>query len=556
MTENNTEQLKKLAEALLPNVKITPEEIVAKYPARHLAAGAMVTRLAPSPTGFLHIGGLYTAMISERLAHQSEGVFYLRIEDTDKKREVAGAIDLIVNTLQEFKIVADEGEVASNKEIGNYGPYKQSAREDIYKVYVKKLIVDGLAYPAFETSEELEEISKRQTEAKIAPGYYGTWATWRDKTTEEYLAALASGLKPVIRLRSQGDTKNFVNVEDLFKGKLHLPESDQDIVILKSDGLPTYHFAHVIDDHFMGTTHVLRGDEWLASLALHLQLFNLMGWTAPTYGHLAPIQKLDNGNRRKLSKRHDPEATMSYYQEAGYPTDAVIMYLLNLANSGFAKWLLENPNVDLSKYPLSINELKKGAGALLDLVKMDSLSKEFIGRMPVEKVVELSLAWAKKYDADLARIMENDLAYTTAILNIERGNDKARKDLTKWSDLRAQIGFMFDEIFATIKINTAELEGIASADIKTIITKTLAQYNLADDKDIWLQKIKDLAVEIGFAPDVKTFKAEPEKYKGHFGDVAKVIRVLLVGENKSPDLYEMMKVMGAERIARRLNSYK
>ncbi|MEI7451710.1 MAG: glutamate--tRNA ligase family protein [Candidatus Falkowbacteria bacterium] len=556
MSENNTEQLKKLADALLPEVKMTPEEIVAKYPARNLAPSIMVTRIAPSPTGFLHIGGLYTAMISERLAHQSGGVFYLRIEDTDKKREVAGAVELIINTLREFKIKVDEGEIANNKEIGNYGPYKQSAREDIYKVFIKKLIEDGLAYPAFESSLELEEIAKRQGEIKIAPGYYGQWATWSHKTAEEYLAALENGLKPVIRLRSQGDTKNFVNVEDLFKGKLHLPESDQDIVILKSDGLPTYHFAHVIDDHFMGTTHVLRGDEWLASLSLHLQLFNLMGWTPPVYGHLAPIQKLDNGNRRKLSKRHDPEATMTYYQEAGYPVDAVIMYLLNLANSGFEKWLLENPNEDLNKYSLSINELKKGAGALLDLVKMDSFSKELIGRMPVEKVVELALVWARQYDNDLARIMESDLAYTTAILNIERGNDKARKDLTKWSDLRVQIGFMFDEIFSGIKINTVELEGITPEDIKAIIVKTLERYNLNDDKDTWLQKIKDLAVELGFAPDVKTFKAEPDKYKGHFGDVAKVLRILLVGENKSPDLYEMMKVMGGERIARRLNNYK
>jgi len=552
MTEN-TEQLKKLADILLPDVKMTPEEVVAKYPPRNLAAGAMVTRIAPSPTGFMHIGGLYAALISERLAHQSGGLFYLRIEDTDRKREVAGAVDLIVNALKEFKIKVDEGEVASNEEIGNYGPYKQSDREDIYKVFVKKLIVDGLAYPAFESSAELEEISQRQTEAKIAPGYYGEWAAWRNKTIEEYLAAMESGLKPVIRLRSQGDIKKFVNVEDLFKGKLHLPESDQDIVILKSDGLPTYHFAHIIDDHFMGTTHVLRGDEWLASLALHIQLFNLMGWTPPVYGHIAPIQKLDNGNRRKLSKRHDPEASISFYQEVGYPVEAVIMYLLNLANSSFEKWLLENPNEDLSKYPLSINELKKGAGALLDLVKMDSLSKEFIGRLPVEKVLELSLIWAKKYDQALAAILENDLEYTAKVFNIERGNAKARKDLTKWSDLRAQVGFMFDEIFADIKINSAELEGIAAADIKAIAVGTLAQYNSNDDKDTWLQKMRDLAVVLGFAGDVKTFKAEPDKYKGHFGDVAKVIRVLLAGENKSPDLYEVMQVMGAERLAKRLN---
>lgn len=544
-----------LAELLLPEVSRLPEEIIKHYPPRRLPAGAMVTRIAPSPTGFMHIGGLYAALISERLGHQSGGLFYLRIEDTDKKREVEGAIDLIVNSLREFNINIDEGETASGRELGGYGPYRQSARKEIYQSFVKKLIEDGVAYPAFETPEELEEINKRQTDSKLAPGYYGQWAAWRDRSHDDIVAALAKGLKPVIRLRSDGDPKNIIKIEDMFKGKLNLPENNQDIVILKSDGLPTYHFAHVIDDHLMGTTHVLRGDEWLPSLALHVQLFDKMGWKRPVYGHIAPIQKMVGSSRRKLSKRHDPEASVSFYKEAGYPTEVIIMYLLNLANWGFEQWLKEHPDAKLEDYRLSADELKKGAGALLDLQKIDSFGREFISRLSADKMVEAAIKWAERYDSELASSLKADRHYSASLFNIERVGDKARKDIAKWSELRPEIGFFFDNIFNKQSVNREELADVDPLDIKSIIAAVKKAYDPADDQNVWLEKMRNIGEVLGYAPDVKTFKKDPKKYKGHFGHVAKVIRVLLVGKNQSPDLYEVMRVMGQERVIKRLTGW-
>jgi glutamyl-tRNA synthetase len=554
MSTKNKEDLKKLAQILLPDANLTIEEIVEKYPPRKLSKDAIVTRIAPSPTGFLHIGGIYAALIPERLGHQSGGIFYLRIEDTDKKREVEGATELIVNSLKAFNINVDEGQIGSNKEIGDYGPYKQSERKFIYQAFVKKLLEDGDAYPAFETIEELAKITEQQTAAKLAPGYYGQWTTWSNKTTNEALAALEKGLTPVIRLRSTGDLQKFILIEDLFKGKLRLPENNQDIVILKSDGLPTYHFAHVIDDHFMGTTHVIRGDEWLASLPLHVQLFKKMNWELPTYGHLAPIQKLDGNSRRKLSKRHDPEANVMFYEKAGYPPEVVTMYLLNLANSGFEKWLIENSKEKLENYKLSINELKKGSGALLDLVKMDSFGKEYIGGLAAETMAGMTLRWAKKYDEELATLIEDDMDYFISILNIERENIKARKDICKWSDVHGQVGFFFDSFFAKQGINMDELAGTDLKTVKEVAQSVAEKYNPQDDKEVWLQTMRDISVELGYAADAKAFKENPEKYKGNFGDMAKIIRVLLVGKNQSPDLYEVMKVLGSERVNRRLTS--
>ena len=549
-TELNKRQI--IAARLLPEAKMTPEEIFKKYPPRHLTPGAMVTRIAPSPTGFMHIGGVYAALISERLAHQSDGVFYLRIEDTDKSREVLGATDLIIKALKTFSLNIDEGEIAADKELGAYGPYKQSNRKAIYQSFIKTLVEDGSAYAAFESAAELEEINAQQVASKVAPGYYGHWATWREKSADEVLAALDNGLQPVIRLRSNGNPKNIIEVDDMFKGKLRAPENTLDVVILKSDGVPTYHFAHVVDDYLMGTTHVVRGDEWIASLPLHVQLFDKMAWPRPVYGHLAPIQKLDGNSRRKLSKRHDPEASVSFYSESGYPPEAVIMYLLNLANSGFEEWLLANPSAPLEDYKLSITELQKGAGALLDLQKMSSFSKNFIGALSVEKTIELALIWAREYDAELARVVEANINYTSAILNIDRASGQARKDIAKWSDLRSEIGFFFDDIFSQQEISDNELAGIAPLDITAIATQVATTYNETDDKDTWLNKMRALGVGLGFAPDVKTFKQSPADYKGHFGDVAKVVRVLLVGRNQSPDLYEVMRVLGLDRVKARL----
>jgi glutamyl-tRNA synthetase len=542
-----------LAQILLPEAKLTIEELKSRYPIRELPVGAMVTRIAPSPTGFMHIGGIYAALISERLAHQSNGVFYLRIEDTDKKREVEGATELIINSLKELTINIDEGEIAHNYEVGEYGPYKQSNRQEIYHSVIKTLIESGDAYPAFETAEELENINNLQVASKLPQGYYGDWATWRNKTLDDYFEALNKNLKPVIRLKTKGDSKKFVNVEDIFKGKLHLPEHDQDIVILKSDGLPTYHFAHIIDDHLMGTTHVIRGDEWLSSLALHIQLFDRFGWTPPTYGHISPIQKIDGASRRKLSKRHDPEASISFYQEAGYPPEAIIIYLLNLANWGFEQWLADHPNDRLDNYKLSIAELKKSSGALLDLQKIDSLSKEFISKLSGLDMYNRVTTWARKYDNELATLMESDADYAINIFNIERGGEKARKDIAKWSDVRQCVGFFFDKIYENQIEKTADLTDIKIEDIKEIVDRVRQEYRLTDNKEEWLDRMKKISISLGYAPDMKTFKSEPEKYKGNFGDMAKIIRILLVGSNKSPDLYEIMQVMGLERIKKRLS---
>lgn len=563
--KEDTKIWQELASLLFPDKTLTLDEIVSKYPPRSLPANARVTRIAPSPTGFMHIGGLYAALISERLAHQSGGVFFLRLEDTDKKREVVGAAELIVSSLAEYGIKTDEGLIASGENLiasiegstatqeqGVYGPYRQSERREIYQAFVKELVASGDAYPAFESAEELEALTAQQTAQKVAPGYYGSWAAWRDKSATEAIAALGAGKKPVIRLRSQGDSSRFLIVEDLFKGKLRLPENNQDIVILKSDGLPTYHFAHIIDDHFMGTTDVVRGDEWLPSLPLHLQLFARLGFAAPRFGHIAPIQKLDGSSRRKLSKRHDPEASISYYQEAGYPKEAVIMYLLNLANPSFEAWRLNDLTASWTDYPLSLEELKKGAGALLDLQKLDSISKDYIGALPTEKILQEATDWAKTHDKELADILKSERDYVAQILNIERTGEKARKDLAKWSDLRPQFSFFFDTLFAKKGINFSELEKFNKEDVRAVAERISASYEPNDDQDTWLEKMRSLSEELGFARDAKAFKTEPEKYKGNFADFAKILRVLLAGENKSPDLWATMRVMGKERVTQRL----
>jgi len=549
--DNNLLARQKLAAALFPQIEESPQIIEARYPWRQLKPGAMVTRIAPSPTGFMHLGGLYTALISERLAHQSGGIFFLRIEDTDSKRAVPGALELIINSLSHFGLALDEGEKELGRESGDYGPYKQSQRASIYQAWVKQLIVAGQAYPAFETVEELEELTQKQEASKVAPGYY-----WRDKTPAEALAMLDQGLKPVIRWRSNGDPERRLIVSDMFKGRLALRESDQDIVLLKSNGLPTYHLAHVIDDHLMGTTHVIRGDEWLSSLPLHLQLFATLGWQPPIYGHLAPIQKLVGQSRRKLSKRHDPEASVTFYDEAGYPPEAVIAYLLNLANPSFEAWFMSHPDNTWRDYLLVIDELKKGAGALLDFQKLDSYSKEIISRLSLTELVEQSLAWAKKYDPPLAQAMSRDLTYTTEILNIDREGERRRKDIAKWSELRPMIGYFYDDIWDATPLDLAgQLGDYPSSEIQAIAKAVVAQYDSQDSQAEWLAKLRKLSQSLGYAPDTASYRQDPQRYRGSFSDIAKIIRVLLVGRNQSPDLYEVMRVMGRERVEKRLAHY-
>ncbi len=552
-----------LIEKLFPNKLPTPEELNEKYPKRELPPDAMVTRVGPSPTGLMHLGGLYSALISERFAHQTNGVFFLRIEDTDIERSRAETTDVIVKSLNHFHIPTDEGMTISGDEKGKYGPYTQSARKDIYQGLVKSLVEKGKAYPCFCTSEETKSMGEEQVKEGLRPGYYGKWAKWRDASVEEIEKELEKNTPYVIRFRSEGNFENKIKVSDLLKGDLELSENDIDRKILTAaTGLPTYHLAHAVDDHYMGTTHVLRGDEWLSSVPLHLQLFEALGFTPPRYGHLAPIQKEDGMNekgdiiKRKISKRKDPEANAMLYEELGYPPRAVVEYLLNLANSSFEDWRKANPDTDNSEFQLTFEKLSRSNGPLFDMVKLNDVSKEIISRMTAEEIYAVGLEWAKKYDERLALEMEKDSSYAKSILNIEReGESRGRKDISKWADLNSEMGYFFDPIFDEIKDNREEtLSFVTKEDCDSAIKSFLETYNENDTKDEWFAKVKTIARDLGYAEGAKQFKLEPTKYKGQVGDIAKIFRVLLTGKTNTPDLHSIMKVMGRERLVQRINS--
>ena len=540
---------KDLANLIFPNAKEISyyEE---RYKRRDLQEGAIVTRYAPSPTGFMHIGGLYQALIAKKVAEQTNGVFYLRIEDTDQKREVENAISGIVNSLKDFGMEADEGMISENEEKGNYGPYKQSLRKDIYQSYAKYLIEQGKAYPCFCSPEEIDEIRSKQEAAKIRPGYYGLWAKCRNITVEEAIKKIEAGEKYIIRLKSQGREDKKIKHKDVIKGNVEFPENDQDVVIIKADGLPTYHFAHAVDDHLMGTTHVIRGDEWLSSVPLHLQLFYELGFKAPKYAHIAPIMKNDNGNKRKLSKRKDAEAAVSYYEEEGIPAEAVKEYLLNIANSSFENWRRANPDKSIDEFELQLNKMSV-SGALFDMVKLLDVSKIVISKMTSEEVYNNSLEWANKYNKELAKLLE-DKEYALKVFGIERGNKKPRKDIAKWSDVLENIEYMYDEEFYNKKQNY-EYQVINNKESIEKILKLYIEkyYDDKDDKQTWFDKIKELAGEMGYAKEVKEFKANPGMYKAHVGDVSTVLRVALTGRTNTPDMYEIMQILGKERIAKR-----
>ncbi len=551
------EQNKIIADLLFPDVEETLADLEKKYPPRNLPEGAAVTRMAPSPTGFMHLGLLYTALICSRVAERSGGIFYLRIEDTDQERYVEGAVELIVRYLNHFGVAPQEGATSLTDEVGNYGPYTQSRRAEMYKIGVKHLLLQGLAYPCFMTSQELETMTEEQTQKKLRPGVYGQFAKWRHASADEIIAKLKNGDKyEVIRFRNPGSERNRRNLVDLVKGKLNLPETDNDIVLMKSStGLPVYHLAHAIDDHLMRTTHVIRSDEWLSSMMLHHQLFEAFGWTAPSYAHLGPIDKLDNGNRRKLSKRKDPEANVSMYDQVGYPPIAVIEYLMNIANSSFEDWRKANPEKDYREFDFKISGLGK-SGALLDTQKIENISKNYIAKLSANSVYEQALAWAELYHAELAELMRQHSEYVISIFNIERGTAEQRKDIAKWSDVYEEIKYFFDDLFVlTPDVISTNLNGIDSETVKQACEKMVAQYNPDDDKDTWLNKLKDIADSLGYAREVKLFKENPTQYKGHFGDIAKIYRVYLTGRNRSPDLYWVMKVMGKERVKLRITNY-
>ena len=541
---------KDLANLIFPDAK--PIEFYEeKYPERDLPEGAMVVRIGPSPTGSVHIGTIYQALLARTIADKTNGVFFMRVEDTDQKIEVENGIKDIIDSLKYFDVLPDEGMDTETTWHGEYGPYRQSMRKEIYQAYAKYLLEQGKAYPCFATAEELEEMRKTQEVAGVKPGYYGVWAKYRNLTVEEAAEKIKNGEHYIIRLRSNGSEERKIKVHDVIKGNVIFPENDQDIVIIKADGLPTYHFAHAIDDHLMHTTHVIRGDEWLSSVPIHVQLFQMLGFKAPKYAHIATIMKNDNGNKRKLSKRKDAEAAVSYYAEEGIPAEAVKEYLMNIANSTFENWRRANPDKSMNEFQLQLNKMSV-SGALFDMVKLLDVSKTVISKMSAEEVYENALNWASKYDHELAEILK-DKEYALKVFGIERGNKKPRKDISKWSDVKENVEYMYNELFEK---NQEEYPFQVINDKESIekILKLYVEkyYDENDDKQTWFDKIKELSGEMGYAKEVKEFKANPGMYTAHVGDVSTVLRVALTKRTNTPDLYEIMKVLGKEEIERRL----
>lgn len=540
---------KELADLIFPDVK-DKDFYEEKYPRRYLPEGAMVLRVAPSPTGNVHIGTIYQALINKIAAKRSGGLFYARIEDTDQKREIEGGIKQIIDALNDFDVAPDEGMISEDEWNGNYGPYKQSMRKEIYQSYAKYLLEQGKAYPCFCSQEELNEIRAKQEAAKIRPGYYGVWAKYRNLSIQDAIEKIKNGEPYIVRFKSQGREDRRIKHKDVIKGNIEFPENDQDIVIIKADGLPTYHFAHAIDDHLMGTTHVTRGDEWLSSVPLHLQLFYELGFRAPKYAHTPTLLKNDNGNKRKISKRKDPEAAASYYIEEGIPADAVKEYLLNIANSSFENWRRANPDKDIYEFDFHLNKMSV-SGALFDMVKLLDVSKIVISKMSAEEVYKKSYTWAEKYDEELKDILKNK-EYSLNVLGIERGNKKPRKDIAKWSDVKENIIYMYDEKFMNSGIDYPYQVINEKSDIDTILKLYIEKYyDENDDKQTWFDKIKELAGSLGYASEVKEFKANPGMYKAHVGDVSTVLRVALTGRTNTPDMYEIMQVLGKDSIFNR-----
>lgn len=539
---------------MFPDVTATVDDLEQRFPPRSLKDGARVTRFAPSPTGFLHIGGLFSALISKLNATTTDGVFLLRIEDTDKKREIEDGVSEIIKGLRAFGVDPDEGVMGFGQESGDYGPYQQSRRAEIYHVVAKKLVEEGLAYPCFCTEEELTAIREKQEALQLdTKGYYGEWAVYRDTPFEEQKKLLSEGRPYTLRLRSPGSPDKRISFDDLIKGRIEMPENVQDVVLLKQDGIPTYHFAHAVDDHFMRTTHVIRGDEWISSVPLHIQLFKVCGFRVPKYAHIAPIMKEENGGKRKLSKRKDPEAAVTYYAEQGYPKESVLEYLLTLANSNFEDWRRANPDAPQSAFPFNLKKMST-SGALFDLTKLGDVSKNVISVMKAETVFEKALAWAKDYDPQLYALLSRDKVRSTAILDIDRGGKKPRKDIAKWDEVKDYVSYFFDELFT---VSMAELPDNITPDLaKDVLDAYTAAFNPADDKQQWFDRIKDLCAPLGCTPNVKEYKQNPDAFKGHVGDVSTVIRVALTGRRNTPDLYAITAILGEDTVRARLQKAK
>lgn len=538
-----------MAELLFGDITLTPEDYEKKYEARDIKEGAIVTRFAPSPTGFLHFGGLFAAFIERMAADSTDGIMYLRIEDTDKKREVENGAELIVSGLKAFGINFDEGVTSTTEETGVYGPYTQSKRTAIYQAFVKRLVEEGMAYPCFMKEEEIGKIREIQENAKQLPGIYGEYARYRDITAEEAKQRIDAGEEYVVRLKSPGQPGGRIKFKDLIKGEIEMDENILDVVLLKRDGTPTYHFAHAVDDHLMRTTHVIRGDEWISSVPIHLQLFRVCGFKPVKYAHISPIMKEENGGKRKLSKRKDPEAALSYYEEAGYPKGAVWEYLLTLANSNYEEWRKCNKTADVSEFPFSLSKMSK-AGALFDIVKLNDISKNYISLLNAEEVFDLASKWAREYDKELYELFMQNESYALSILAIERGNAKPRKDIAKWSDVRGYLSYFYDDLWDRER---ECVENISKEDAAEIIEEYKKIYSSDVSAEDWFPQIRDMAERLGYAKAPKEYKQNPDGFKGHVGDVSGIIRVAVTGRKNTPDLYEILQTLGSDEVMKRLD---
>ncbi len=543
---------KKLAELLFPQIDKTPDYYEELYPERGLAEGARVTRFAPSPTGYLHIGGLFGALVDVLTAQSTGGVSYLRIEDTDKKREIDDGVSAIINGFDYFGVEFNEGVTGFGTEKGAYGPYTQSQRAEIYQTVAKSLVEKGLAYPCFCTADELSELRKEQEQGDaLIWGYFGKWAKCRDLTFEQIEKNITDGKPWVLRLRSEGNEDKKIMFDDVIRGKIEMPANIIDEVLLKSDGIPTYHFAHACDDHFMRTTHVIRGEEWISSVPKHIELFKACGYKVPKYAHTPQVLKIDEetGDKRKLSKRKDPEAAVSYFVEGGFPKESVLEYLLTLINSNFEDWRRANPKEDISKFPFNLKKMS-ASGCLFDLVKLNDVSKNVISVMSAQQVYDNIAEWAKDNDPEFYAIFTANPEYSTAAVNIDRENPKPRKDIAKWSEVKDYFSYLYNELY------TADYtlpENVSNADAAAIIEKYIGEFSLADDKDQWFARIKDMCEPLGFTPNVKEYKKNPDAFKGHVGDVSTVIRIALTSRRNTPDLYSIMNLLGEDEIKVRLN---
>lgn len=542
---------KDLAEYIFLDVKETLSDLEKKFPKRNLPSGAEVTRFAPSPTGFLHLGSLFTSLVTSKIAFDSKGVFYVRLEDTDTKREVEGSAKELIDQLAYFGIIPDEGYLGDH-EVGEYGPYQQSKRAHIYRVAIKYLMEQGRAYPCFCTAKELEEIREVQEANKEIPGYYGGYAVYRNTTPEEALKMIKEGKPYVIRFRSLGNHLNKIVIKDLIRGEIAIAENDLDVVIMKSDGLPTYHFAHAVDDHFMRTTTVIRGEEWIASAPIHIDLFNALGFEVPNYAHLPVIMKLDNGNKRKLSKRKDPEASVSHFIDLGFPKEALKAYLMSIANSDFEEWTAQNHTYDVDKFTLKFEKMSLD-GVLFDQDKLNFFSKEIIALMSAEEVYDRLVEWSKTYDETFYKYLISDKEYAVKILNIERGGEKARKDFVSYVDVFPLIRFFYKEEFAKIIEKGYPFnEFINKSLIKEILSDFMESNDYSLANDVWFNSVKELGVRHGFAESNKIYKQNKDLYKGHVGDVAEMIRVAIVGSKMSPNLHNVLQILGKEEVNRRI----